>query len=123
MSSTPVRQHGSFSASARKANTSSMGRATVTLCSAVGMNAARLGLLAGGQQDRLARLVIALVGAHDGELDIVGGLEAGEDVVEAHVVVARPRLGDVDLRADAVGAAGLGLAGRFAHRGDLAARG
>src|SRR6188768_3090793 len=62
--------------------------------------------LAGGEEDRLARLVAALVGAHDRQLHLGGALQAGEDLVEAHLVVAGPRLGDVDLRADAVRAAG-----------------
>src|SRR3954454_5320054 len=78
--------------------------------------------LAGGEEDRRARLVLALVGPHDGELDLGGVFQAREDLVEAHGVVAGPRLGDVNLRADAVRAARLGLARRLTHRRDLAAR-
>src|SRR3954451_17469995 len=83
----------------------------------------------GRQQDRLPALVLALVQAHGGDDRLVGALEAREDLVERHLVVARPRRLDVDLGAGGGLPAGardrrppLGLGLGLADPGGLATR-
>src|SRR5919197_5413878 len=71
---TPSRQRGSFSPSARKANTTSRGRATTVLCVASGINLEA--------RDQPLELVEPAVPAHAVGRGPVAGGELGVDQVE-----------------------------------------